>query len=807
MDDGFCYWGIGAYFAGYDWTDLISQSAYYSYGYSIILVPLFWLNRLGVSMTAIYRAAIVLNACFLAGCYLMALYMLKELFEDIPDGIKPVISLFVTLYIGNTAQMGFAWTETFLLFMFWCIIVLLYRVMQRPGYGNILGLAAASAWLVAIHMRAIGVVIAVCMVMVCFFLTHRKEIDKKHIFYTAGVFLAAGCLFIIMKNYVSARIYLGGAENSVNNVSANVERVGGLMNIRGLLDLAVSIIGKIFYIGSATFLLAIVGILAAAVFLFCTLRKQGVDGKRQIWRTKEWMTAFMILSFLAEVGIESLFKCQSFLRTSGAGGADDTLVFGRYADFVIGPMLLFGIWALYHVKAHYKEIIATLLIAAGSAVIVQFFYNVLAFRKKTDTVLFRFAAAPWMATLADGHKTDFACYVMIVSIGILLILCSVRLLSRFRWYGFAAVLLGLTALWSVMGVTGGADYTAAKADKEKSVDTVAEMIGTTGTETPVYMVGQPNTEVKILQWILAGRSIHVCSLEDIDDIDMEQAVILGNSGDIEAMGRLDDRLDFLYDSGNLSVFADLKNTHYEALAAKAEEMAHRTDPLQYGIPLADVATELSYTKMNGGLYYNYQAPDGGYMTWGMGIAPTDGTYEFIIDMRATECATDTEIGYITIGDENGAVQYTQVLYANDFLEKARQDVRVSVEVRDWAEPVIGIYTYGQASMKIFDISYRKTEGCVQLDGEEMADIAAFLEDQDGKRVYYVDSDNSALTGFPWWEYGKLHYLSGQMLAHKADFEDAYYLVEKTDEETLRLCESVMQEVMDTGAYAVFVVSE
>ena len=27
VDDGFCYWGIAANFAGYDWTDLLSASA------------------------------------------------------------------------------------------------------------------------------------------------------------------------------------------------------------------------------------------------------------------------------------------------------------------------------------------------------------------------------------------------------------------------------------------------------------------------------------------------------------------------------------------------------------------------------------------------------------------------------------------------------------------------------------------------------------------------------------------------------------------------------------------------------------
>ena len=32
IDDEFGYWGVGAYFAGYDWTGLTPTSPYYGYG-------------------------------------------------------------------------------------------------------------------------------------------------------------------------------------------------------------------------------------------------------------------------------------------------------------------------------------------------------------------------------------------------------------------------------------------------------------------------------------------------------------------------------------------------------------------------------------------------------------------------------------------------------------------------------------------------------------------------------------------------------------------------------------------------------
>ncbi|MCH5248449.1 MAG: hypothetical protein J1E98_00885 [Lachnospiraceae bacterium] len=710
VDDGFCYWGIAATMSGYDWTDLISASAYYSYGYSLILIPLFLLHRLGISMTIIYRLAIVMNACFLSGCYLMALYMIKELFKDIPDGLKYIISLFVTLYIGNTAQMGLAWTETFLLFMFWCIVVLMYRFIKKPGYLNVLGLAAATAWLFAIHMRSMGVVIAVCMILACYFISRFKEIDKKYIFYAIAVFAVFFCVMILLKNYVSTYIYAGTADKSVNNVQANVNRLGSLLNIRGLMDIAVSFIGKLYYFTSATFIMGMVGVFTSLFFLLSGLIKKIKTGKWNKWESKEWMTCFVLLSFLAEIGIEAIFKIAPYFRTIEATLYNDTVVFGRYSDFVVGPMLILGVWTVYHLREHYYEVIAGILMAILSTVVVQLLYNVNAFRMGIDTIGFRFASVPWLAIIADGHKIDFAYYVMMISIGVLIVICLIRLLSQYKWHSFGAMLMCIALMWAVLGAMKGAEYTASKVSKEKTVDTVAHMIEAVDNSLPVYLFGTPNTEVKILQWLLADRSIRVCSIEEISDIDTENSIILVNSSNTDVIDSFSQHLDFLYDSGNICVFGNPESRYYEALSAKADEMKHIADPTVYGINLAKVTTEYSYTKMNGSLYYNYRGTDGGYMTKEMGVTLKDGIYEFVIDMRVRDCVADTDIGYITVGCADGSRQYTQTLYANDFIKKARQKVRVSVEIRDNAEPFIGIYTYGEAAIRIYDISYQQIDG-------------------------------------------------------------------------------------------------
>lgn len=39
--DEFAYWAYAAGMSGYDWSDITSLGSYYSYGYSLVLFPVF----------------------------------------------------------------------------------------------------------------------------------------------------------------------------------------------------------------------------------------------------------------------------------------------------------------------------------------------------------------------------------------------------------------------------------------------------------------------------------------------------------------------------------------------------------------------------------------------------------------------------------------------------------------------------------------------------------------------------------------------------------------------------------------------
>ena len=54
INDEFGYWSIASSLAGKNWSELISNTPFYSFGYSILLVPLYYL---GIPSYTIYNCS------------------------------------------------------------------------------------------------------------------------------------------------------------------------------------------------------------------------------------------------------------------------------------------------------------------------------------------------------------------------------------------------------------------------------------------------------------------------------------------------------------------------------------------------------------------------------------------------------------------------------------------------------------------------------------------------------------------------------------------------------------------------------
>ncbi len=804
VDDEFGYWGIAALVNGFDWEPLMATTEYYAYGYSVLLIPLLFLHKLGVSMAVLYQLAIIMNAVFMVGVYYLTQYVGKKIFSDLPVHFMQLVSLALTVYIGYTTRTHSAWSETYLLFMFWCVAALFIRMIERPTCLNGFWLVLATANMFAIHMRAAGAAIAVLIALLFYFIGNFKKIDKKCMVFTL---LSAAVVFVLLsfiKDYVTDNMYFNQIGSSVNDVSRQVNKTKSLLSVSGIVDLMLSVMGKFYYTAAATFTLAFAGFFGA-VFAICKTILQLFKKQEITDKIRQWFLFMTTLAFLGEIAVSAIFFSVRFFSDNATKTARlDGIVYGRYHEFVIGPMLLMGIWVLYYQREHIKAIILSILFFMVTAFVVQYQYDILYFYNGESVFDFRLSHVAWLAMLYQGKAQYFAYYAAFISMvvfGIILLLCS---FDKVKKYGLTAVVILLALGWGICGMVCSKEFVDSKISKDKTVGTVEQMIKEAKKDMPVCLVTRQKEDAiidaKVLQWTLGDRGIDVCSLEELEALDFGQTILLCDSSDVRIRGVLSDKAEYLYDSGSLAVFVSKQNESYDVLLAKAKEMLKIADETVRDIDLQSIVTDLSFVESNGSLYYNYKAKEG-YLTEGMGLSLEDGIYEFMIDLRAREGAPGSDIGYITVGEADGAVQDTLMLRADDFAQKDRQTVSVRVRIADGKEPFVGVYTYGDAAFRIYGISYKKVEGNLEIDTENFAEIAAKLQKQGS--VYYVDSNNSAVKGFPVHDGCEMGYLPEAVLAYKENYTDAEYIVEKTNAAVIDFFAGQLSQVYENEDYALF----
>lgn len=580
--DEFGYFGVAASFAGWDWGDVLATSDYYSFGYSFLLVPFMLLARLGIPMALIYKAVILLNGCFLVGVFALVMHVQREIFPDFPDQLQSAAALMMALYIANAVQSNTAGVEMCLRFLFWAILSTLISFVKKPGMGNSTLLIGLSIYIFTVHMRAIGVSIAVVGVLALYVISHIKAINKKLLIYIIGLIVVGILAFGGMKRYITSEVYVNKYEKSkqeitdesveldaqvekisssnVNDLQANIGGAAELLTRNGIKDLILSFCGKLFYAFSATILLGAVGFMVAIRKIWEAIINKVKRRNETPWGTLQWYVFFSFFALCNSLGVSAIFKCMPFYREGALYLCQvETIVFGRYADFALGGVMVLGIYGLYHCKEYFLQIIISVMGFLGLSWIVQYQFDAMIVNLANDKIAdFRINQTPWCYILSNGDINYFAYYVAVVSLGIFSVLLFMSFYSKKRLNLFAMGMLAVCIMWGAMEVKYSDEYNQSKSYRDDQIKTVWNWIEMTDSNTDIYYIGNNygdgGSDVKILQWMLGERSIHVRTLEDADKIDNTNVIVLCGSDSKEISEYLDAQRLLIFDSEALRVY-------------------------------------------------------------------------------------------------------------------------------------------------------------------------------------------------------------------------------------------------------------
>ncbi|MCI8924647.1 MAG: hypothetical protein HFI45_11755 [Lachnospiraceae bacterium] len=326
--DEFTYWSYAANMAGYDWSGIVSLGSYYSYGYGLVLLPVFILCR---DPVIAYRIAVSVNFLFLFLAFIFLVKVMRRLFpeKDIP---VEMFSAAAILFPGNLFYAQMAMTEVLLLFLYILAGWLLLDYISRDRKLTLCVLITLLMYSYSVHMRTIGILLSAVGILLFHMLSKRGR--RYHIFIMAGLFLLFFLIGHVLKSWAFSSVYGNIGQELIrgNDYGGQIDKIKYIFTDKGIYDAAVSVLGKVLYLGLATYGLFYWGVMAGIREI---KKRTAVTVRRKFF-------AFVILSVLTQILIATVY-----LLTLGEA-SDYT--YGRYTELIIPFVMVSGAIALWNQK-------------------------------------------------------------------------------------------------------------------------------------------------------------------------------------------------------------------------------------------------------------------------------------------------------------------------------------------------------------------------------------------------------------------------------------------------------------------------
>ncbi len=209
LDDEYGYWANSSYFMGLDWSSITKNIAYYSYGYSLILLALRliapWLDTGG--WDGMYQLATTFNLVMLVASFFIAVKLCRRYMKNMNWLVRCFACFVVMLYPACKIYSHTTLSECALTFFFWVFLYTMHRVTDRPSILNHAAFAVVSVYLYIIHQRTLAQFITAFIIVL---LVRLRRISRMKDAAAFGSVMCA-CLIIhsVIKQNLQNTLYMG----------------------------------------------------------------------------------------------------------------------------------------------------------------------------------------------------------------------------------------------------------------------------------------------------------------------------------------------------------------------------------------------------------------------------------------------------------------------------------------------------------------------------------------------------------------------------------------------------------------------
>ena len=577
------YWAGGAFLNGLDWSGLLQSVPSYGVGYGFLLAP-FFLFRDPVWA---YHGAIVLNVVMLEGVFFLANRLAKRLFGEANPTIRILAAFAVAIYPYNLFYAKYTMSEIVLTFFFWLFLYQMVEFFYKQTPLRAVLLALNAIYLYAVHMRVLGVVGAAVLILLL--AAVRRDIPRKQflVFLLAAAVAFGGLTLykraVMNKEYTAPQgteaVEAAPEEEAVdvNSFGAQLGKFGKLLTPTGILNFMCGMAGRLFYLGCASFL---VFYWAARRLIMTSLRwirrknsqsppirwANETEPSHELERVQRYVYPFLLLSILFSLMISTLSMIDP--------ARIDTVMYGRYVECFIGPVLLLGIFELRRTRNGLVWEAGLSLMQVGfAAVLYQYIlqYGLSSIGENSIVGIWGFPRV--LGMVAVNRYTFFVCLLSIA--GGFLILLVLGGSEQRRTAG----LVVLAAFWGLIGFNVSSQQSTNAEGQQLEAETAANVRGLAQGSKLWYFYdeGQPARVLWnfcSLQFLYGNQELGRIDAESMDKMGPEDLLLVNASADTTG-AKLDDCTTLLQQSSYM-VYAKSGSTHVGTFLQQALD----TEPVE-----------------------------------------------------------------------------------------------------------------------------------------------------------------------------------------------------------------------------------
>lgn len=354
-----------AYFAGLDWSSVISNAGYYGSGFSALFAPVFWITD---NPFVLYKLMLIGASVFQSLIAPISYHLMKKYFKIdkklflIPASLACsfMVVTRTTIFYNEHMLIFISWLAAWLL----CILTQTADRWKKRGYTLLMMLLLGYS--LTIHTRALTYWIAFAVVIVLYYWVYRKWLVSKIAFLAGG----AGAYVLGQKfvELVQNGIWLAG-DQAIRNQEINIPIPTDIFRLETWQAWISIIVGQLNTISAVTGGFILLCIIAA----FCVIWQAVLKRKGN----PLYVTVLVFFTLCCGATIAA----QSFSWLGGVvGGIQDgfgTKLYGmkavtyvRYFGPYAGPVFLCGLTYLMENRKQIRPCLKAMAIAYGTITVI-----------------------------------------------------------------------------------------------------------------------------------------------------------------------------------------------------------------------------------------------------------------------------------------------------------------------------------------------------------------------------------------------------------------------------------------------------